>query len=277
MEVLVSAEWLCSQIDNDDVILLDTSLSTTVSEAPSEYVGSIIPSARRFDIKNIFSDQSSKFPNTLLSADKFEKESRKLGINKDSRIVVYDNRGVFSSPRVWWMFRAMGHINISVLDGGLPGWINDNHKVIDSYNVDFNEGDFDAIFDIDSVTSYIDIKQNIVTQNALLIDARSRGRFDGSSPEPRKNLKSGKIENSINLPYTEVLNNGKYKPVKELKEIFENLEIGDQNLIFTCGSGMTACIILLAYHLVNHNRKMIFDGSWTEWATKEGLLIENEN
>ncbi len=277
MGPLVSVDWLESHLDRKDLIILDASPPTTMTSQLVENEGKIIPHARRFDLKNIFSNQQSEYPNTIPFSSQFEKECRNLGINKESRIVIYDNLGIYTSPRAWWLFKVMGHDTVSVLDGGLPAWMNNGNSVTDIYHIGFKAGDFVVDYNRNLVKSYEEVKNNIISRECLLIDARSNERFTGSAPEPRKHLKSGSIDHSLNLPYGEVLENGKYKSINELKQIFAALKIGDQDLIFSCGSGMTACIILLASHLVSENKTFLFDGSWTEWAMKEGLLLEEKN
>ena len=269
----VSAKWLYNNLNNPDLIILDASQKETINNTTSQFQDVQIKNARFFDIKNSFSEKESELPNTLLSAKKFEQECRKLGINKNSKIVVYDNLGIYTSPRVWWMFKTMGHKNIAVLNGGLPTWIANGFEVVPINKTAYKLGDFKATFNNNLVKDIDFIKTNLTTKNALVIDARSEGRFNGTAPDPRPNLKSGHIPNSINLPYAKVLKNGKFKSKKVLKSIFNDLQINDKPLIFTCGSGITACIIMLASELVTNNQKAVYDGSWTEWASSKNTPI----
>ena len=225
-----------------------------------------IRGARHFDLKNEFNDVSSKLPNTLPGPKQFENSCRKLGINNSSKIVVYDNLGIYLSPRVWWMFNALGHQNIAVLNGGLPEWISQGNETVQQVENNITRGDFEAKFHPEMVKDYDFVLSNVTLKESVLIDARSAGRFKGIAPEPREGLQSGNIPGSLNLPYTEVLENGKFKSREELSEIFNNLKIDEKALIFSCGSGVTACIILLASELVSKNDKSVYDGSWTEWA-----------
>lgn len=266
-KTLVSVTWLNVHVDDPDLIILDASQSSNNSEANS------IPSARVFDLKNNFSDKSSDFPNTFPTIEQFELESKKLGINKNSKIVVYDNRGIYFSPRVWWMFKVMGHENIAVLDGGLPNWLSQGFKTELRQHTKYEIGDFNAKLDANAVKDFDFINENIEKQDSLVVDARSAGRFNGIAPEPRKGLRSGNIPNSINIPYETLLNNGKFKSNPELLEIFNSTRIANEPLVFSCGSGVTACIVLLAAELIDKsNKKSVYDGSWTEWALKtEGV------
>jgi len=272
IKTTVSTDWLNQHIEEENLIILDASSKTNKAGKTSEYADRIIPLARHFNIKENFSNQQSEFPNTFPTAKQFEQECRKLGINKSSQIVVYDNLGIYTSPRVWWMFRAMGHSKIAVLDGGLPEWVKSGLETEEKEIKTYDNGNFEARLQTSNVKFYEDILSNISSQNAVLIDVRSKGRFDGTENDPRKDLKSGHIPNSINIPYKNVLENGKYKSLEQLRELFAEKTLGNEDLIFSCGSGITACIVLLASELAVENNKSVYDGSWTEWATKQNFL-----
>jgi thiosulfate/3-mercaptopyruvate sulfurtransferase len=199
----------------------------------------------------------------------FEAACRKLGIHKSSKIVVYDNLGVYFSPRVWWMFIAMGHASISVLDGGFPAWKNKDFAMEPIQGYKGEKGDFEAHFKAENVKDRQFITENLTSQTAMVIDARTAKRFNGIDPEPREGLRSGHIPQSINIPFQEVLINGKYRSKEELKSIFASLDSDDRPLIFSCGSGVTACIVLLASELILKNPKAVYDGSWAEWGSNE--------
>lgn len=272
---IVSAEWLSNNLNDPNLIILDTSPKSNVSGETTAYEGLQIPNSRNVDLKEHFSDKAAQFPNTVPSAEQFEAECRKLGINKNSNIVVYDNLGVYTSPRVWWLFKIMGHENIVVLDGGLPEWVTQGFATIPrEENTTYEQGDFEAKLHPEFVKTYEEILENTETNNFVVVDARSAGRFAGTAPEPRKGLKSGSIPNSVNIPYQDVLENGKFKSVEELKALFAE-KIGDaDNLTFSCGSGLTACIIMLANELSVNKGIAVYDGSWTEWAELQGLKNE---
>lgn len=260
---LVSVDWLKEHLDDEHLIILDAS---------SDYnPTATIAGARHFDIKNTFSNTDNPLPNSFPSASIFEKECQNLSINASSHIVVYDRKGIFTSPRVWWMFKTFGHKNVSVLNGGLPAWEAAGYSLNQASNSPIKQGNYRAQLDPAHLKTFEDVRSNINSQDCILIDARSSGRFLGTAPEPRPQLKSGHIKKSINLPYTEVLNNGFYKSKNELEAIFSELDLREKPLIFSCGSGITACIILLAYDLVSDNSTSVYDGSWTEWATLNRL------
>lgn len=272
-DTLVSANWLRAHQTNSEVVVLDASPLTNISGLRSNYKELVIPGARYFDLKGKFSDPAGPFPNTLPSAADFEREARLLGINNNSWIVIYDNLGIYTSPRVWWMFRTMGHQHVHVLNGGLPCWVEEEYPTTDAHDTDFSSGNFRAKYQPQAVKSLNQLLENIDTKSSQVIDARSSGRFRGTAPEPREGLSSGHIPGSCNLPFEEVLENGKYKSDQALLEVFKRLPLGNQPLTFSCGSGLTACIILLAAELVLTNPKSVFDGSWTEWASTEGAPI----
>ncbi|MFV8372843.1 sulfurtransferase [Flavobacterium sp. LB2P74] len=271
-EPIVSVAWLHTNLEDPNVIILDASLKENHSNLKTGLENIQIKGARYFDIKHTFSDRATPLPNTLPSPKQFEIEARKLGINKSSVIVVYDTLGIYSSPRAWWLFKIMGHQNVAVLDGGLPEWINKDYPVAEiPENPIYSVGNFQAKFIPEFVKNKEQILENIQTKNAVLIDARAENRFQGIGDEPRPGLRSGHIPGSINIPYTQLLQNGKFLPKEELLTI---LKTDDKPLLFTCGSGITACIDLIAYELITKNPKSVYDGSWTEWGQLENLPIE---
>jgi len=273
---IVSAKWLHKNLKNKDLIILDASQNENKTNLKSEFENLQIENARFFDLKNTFSDHHSDLPNMLPNPKDFEKECRKLGINNSSKIVVYDNLGIYTSPRTWWMFKIMGHINIAVLNGGLPAWKNEGFELVSFQKKEYQLGNFKATFNPEMVRNINEIKSNLTTENELVVDARSEGRFNGTAPDPRAGLKSGHIPNSLNLPYTNVLNNTKFKSKEKLTKIFTSPEIANKSLIFSCGSGITACILMLANEMVCDNKTAIYDGSWTEWASAKKTTIKTK-
>ena len=271
MEEIVSVDWLAKNLEDEHLILLDASFSGPKGNKTSKLNNLTIPGARFFNLKEKFSDKSSSFPNTMPSSKQFEQECQKLGVNQNSMIVVFDNQGIYSSPRVWWMFKVMGHENVAVLNGGLPEWVNKNYNILEIDQRNYRKGNFKANFHKRFVKRYEDILNNIESNTFTIVDARSEGRFNGTEKEPRAHLKSGNIPNSVNIPFKEVLKNGKFKSSSELKQIFTSKDLISKDLIFSCGSGLTACIVLLASEIAFKKSRFIYDGSWTEWAEKQGL------
>jgi thiosulfate/3-mercaptopyruvate sulfurtransferase len=272
---IVTAAWLNDNLNDNSLIILDASPKSNVSGETTEYEGQQIPNSRSVDLKESFSDKEGLFPNTVPSAEYFEKECRKLGINKTSKVVIYDNLGIYTSPRVWWLFKIMGHNDVAVLDGGLPEWITEGYETILQENqataTTYEAGNFEAKLQTDLVKTYEDVLENTTANDFVVVDARSAGRFAGTVPEPRKGLKSGSIPNSVNIPYQDVLENGKFKSADKLNILFKEITSNAEDLVFSCGSGLTACIIMLANELSVNKGTAVFDGSWTEWAEREGL------
>lgn len=258
MNSLLSINNLKACLKDENLIILDASQSN--KEATQ------IKGARTFDIKTQFSAEGD-FPNTFPTKEQFEKGCQQLGINKDSKLVVYDNKGIFSSPRVWWMFKIFGHNDIAVLNGGLPEWIKQKGETELVKDKEYQSGDFEATLQPNQVEFIEDIKLNILSDECLLVDARSIARFNSEVAESRDGLRSGNIPKSENLPFSDLLNNGKFKSTNELKEIFNPFEKKEKPFIFTCGTGITACILLLGYQLAYNKSGTIYDGSWTEWGT----------
>ncbi len=271
---LVTADWLKANINDPDVVILDATIKKVTDSNDTEESNMGIPAARFFDIKKGFSDRQSKLPNMLPNPADFTRAAQQLGIKKTSKIVVYDKLGIYSSPRVWWMFRTMGHEQVAVLDGGLPEWIRAGGSIIAMAPQFTETGNFQANFLSDWVTDATEVLKNIESKTCKVLDARSAGRFRGTAPEPRAGLRGGHIPGSFSLPYTEVLIDGKFKSIAELKMIFEEKNSERKRMIFSCGSGITASIILLAAHLAGQTKGAVYDGSWTEWGDDERYPVE---
>lgn len=272
---LVSVKWLEEHFNDSKLIILDASIENTITKKETDFPGIQIKNARFFDLKNSFCDLENPLPNTLPKPEVFTEKCRKLGIYQDSIIVVYDNLGIYSSPRAWWMFQIMGFKNIAVLNGGLPAWMANNLRTEPIRVKTYSRGDFKVVHQKELVTPKENVLKNLNDKNALVFDARSKERFYALVPEPRENMRSGHIPNSINLPYTSVLKNGKFLSKIELKEILDQFDLKKQSLIFSCGSGITACIILLACELALENKKSLYDGSWAEWGQVNHLPISH--
>lgn len=264
---IVSAKWLYENLNSENLILLDATIKKVLDSnyLPSE---EWIPSTRYFDLKGKFSDTKSKFPTTLPSAEHFEREARILGINQDSTIIIYDTKGIYSSARVWWLFKTFGFENVAVLDGGFPEWRRLNYQTVSSLPIsNWNIGNFIANYQPDNMCFFNDITEISTDNNHLILDARSEKRFKGIVSEPREGLRSGTIPNSKNLPYTDLLNGYCLKSKEEIKTIFNTFKIEDKSLTFSCGSGITACILALAADIIDYKKITVYDGSWTEYGT----------
>jgi len=241
----------------------------------NEFETAHIPGSIFFDLDE-FSMKGDVFPHTLLPDQQFSEMIGEIGITNNDHIIVYDSLGAFSSPRVWWMFHYYGHDQVSILDGGLPKWLKEKKEIETGKGKKYTKALFRSKENKLMTKNYDEIKNNIQENNFQLIDARSAGRFLGKEPEPRKNLRSGHIQNSINLPWNECIDTETkcFLEKKILEKKFKSLKIDLNNpLVFSCGSGVTACIVGKAFNIVTNKTIYVYDGSWTEWATKEALFL----
>lgn len=273
---LVSIQWLEQHLGTPNLVVLDASVPPVVPGYLSLNAGdtfSAIPGARRFDYDKKICKPDSALPHMMPSPALFQDEARKLGLNRDSVIVVYDDVGVYASPRAWWMLRAMGHSAVAVLDGGLPAWIEAGYPVTDALVTDTPAGDFVATLDPDLFCDFEVVLSALDNKACQILDARSAGRFHGTAPEPRPGVRSGHMPNAKNLPFPQVLDGGKLKPVDELRTLFAPLAERNQHLITSCGSGLTACVLTLAANLAGYERLSVYDGSWAEWGAPGKLPV----
>ena len=233
-----------------------------------------LPGARFFDIDAV-SDPDADFPHTIPSETRFAEFASQLGITNASRVIVYDGAGLFSAARVWWMFRLFGHDRVQVLDGGLPGWVAAGYELTkgtgdDRMNDTNSSSGFNARINPEMVANMEDMLNNCTTNQARVLDARSKERFQGRAPEPRPGLPSGHMPGATSLPFVELLSQGRLRPVNELQSIFQQLGIDQGTPVITsCGSGVTAAIITLAMTLCDLPINRLYDGSWSEWAAHE--------
>lgn len=271
---LVSADWLHSNLENEQLIVLDCTIPKVTAKTPISSDKTQIKGAIFFDMKNTFSDKKAPFPNTVLSPEKFEKAAQDLGINQDSIIICYDDLGIYSSPRVWWLFQLMGFKNIAVLNGGLPLWKAKNYPTENQQKNSFTKGNFKVDYQSEKIKFTNDVLSAINNETILIADARSKGRFLAIEPEPRNDIKTGHIPNSVSFPFSQIIDNGILKSKDDLKAIFKNINPNDKAFVFTCGSGITASILALGAELTGFKNYAVYDGSWTEWGSTAGLPIK---
>ncbi len=263
---LVSAAWLFSNRNNPDLLIMDASLGKPGAAPRRPGDRPVIPGAVFFDLEGKFSDPDSPLPHMMPTAEKFTREAQNLGVSNNSIIVVYDDAGIYASPRTWWMFRAMGHDRVYVLDGGLPQWIREGYETRSSHAQPTGKGNFVARYNPDFFADKNDVLHATRDAGHLVIDARSADRFAGKVPEPRAGLRRGHMPHAANIPFTDVLKEDKYLDPGSLAKKFQELDAGNKEIICSCGSGVTACVVALAATLAGHKRVRVYDGSWSEWG-----------
>lgn len=276
-EALVGTDWLAAHLNDPDLRVVDASyyLPHEGLDPRSEFEAHHIPGAVFFDIDDI-SDSDSALPHMLPPPQKFSSRVRKLGLGDGIRFVIYDQRGLFSAARVWWTFRYFGHHDAAVLDGGLPKWLNEGRPVEDGPAYP-GERHFTARMDSFTLRDKAQMLANLASGREQVVDARSRGRFEGTDEELWPGRRSGHIPGSRNLPYGELLNRESQTllPPDELKARFEaaGLDLG-KPVVTTCGSGVTAAILALGLHRVGHKDVALYDGSWAEWGLEGDTPVD---
>ena len=267
---LVETEWLEKNLDSVKIIDCSWHMPQTKRNGFDEYKKQHIPKAIFFDLDDN-SKKNTNLPHMLIEINNWDKIVSKMGIKNDDKIIIYDNSDVISSCRCWFNFIYFGHDPklIHVLNGGLKKWIKEKRKITNDLT-DIQISKYKSFEKKELVKNKKLIDENINTQKFKVIDARSKERFEGKVSEPRKGLRSGNIKNSFCIPFNLCLNENKtFKNKEELKNIFQTClkNINEKNIVFSCGSGVTACVLALAYSLINDKyHPCIYDGSWAEYG-----------
>ncbi|WP_075214674.1 3-mercaptopyruvate sulfurtransferase [Mongoliimonas terrestris] len=274
-DVLVSVDWLADRLRAPDVVPVDATwhLPTTGRLAAEEYLAGHIPGAVFFDIDGI-TDQASGLPHMLPPPEVFSSRMRRLGIGDGQTVVVYDAYGLFSAPRAWWTFKVMGVKDVKILDGGLPAWVAEGHMLAEG-PTRRTERHFTARMDHTAVRDFAAVKAALDGGTAQVVDARPAGRFRGDDPEPRPGLKAGHMPGAVNLPFGELVEDGRLKDPAAIRAAFAARGVDlDKPVITTCGSGVTAAMLTLALETVGARTVTLYDGSWAEWGGREDAPVE---
>ena len=269
--------WLADNLGRSDLAILDGSwhLPNENRNAAEEFLQAHIPGALFFDIDEV-ADQDTDLPHMLPPPGQFSAHVRRLGIGNNTQVVVYDSRGLFSAARVWWMFRAMGHDDIYVLNGGLPKWRGEGRPVERGRPDRRRASHFTAALRPERVKSWEEVLVCLVAPLPQLVDARDPVRFRGEGQEPRAGMRAGHIPSALNVHYQTLLNaDGTVKPPSEIEALFAAAGVHlDQPIITSCGSGVTGALLAFAIALTGRDHAAVYDGSWVEWGGRTDTPVE---
>jgi len=270
----VSTDWLAAHLADPDVVVVDGSwhLPTSGRNAAAEFVETHVPGAVSFDIDAV-ADTSTPLPHMLPTAEKFAEMVGAMGIGDGERIVVYDSAGLASAPRLWWTFKVMGAPDVVILEGGLPKWRAEGRPV-ESGTVSRPPRRFTARLDPAAVRDLAQVRNNLIDKGFQLVDARPAARFQGTAPEPRPWVKSGRVPGSLNVPSSDLIADGRLKDEATLRKAFTDAGVDlKQPIVTSCGSGVNAATLSLALDILGVAPTALYDGSWTEWGARDDTPI----
>lgn len=276
-EALVTTEWLADHIGDPHVRVVDFSfkLPGITPTAREDYDRGHIPGAAFFDIDDI-AEPGTSLPHMIPSPELFARKMERLGIGDDDRVIVYDSAGLSSAGRAWWMLRLFGHHDVALLDGGLPKWKAEG-RPLETAVPNPPRRRFSARFDPALVRDKQALLDNLSTRREQPVDARAAGRFEGVAEETRPGLRRGHIPGSRNLPYDRVTDpqTRRLRDAEALSNLFRDAGVAlDRPIVTSCGSGVTACALAFALHLIGHPGTAVYDGSWSEWGLPGDTPVE---
>lgn len=271
MDALVNTEWLAAHLGQPDLVVFDITkyLPNEPFDGRTKFAEAHIPGAHFFDMDEV-ADTENPLPHMIPTAARFEKLLGAMGVTRASRVVFYDQKGMQSAPRGWWLMRLFGHEKVAVLDGGLPKWLREGRATASGPPATPAPSTYVADFMARRVAGIGDVKRVLQDDSALVVDARAAGRFNGTAPEPRAGLPSGHMPGAANLPFNELLAaDGTMLPPDALRARFAAAGAdGTKPLVTSCGTGVTACVLALGAVRAGLPEPAVYDGSWTEWASR---------
>jgi thiosulfate/3-mercaptopyruvate sulfurtransferase len=268
MSNLVSTDWLAAHLGDVRVVDASWYMPGDKREPVKEFETGHIPGAVFLNIDAV-RDHATDLPHMLPAPGEFSAAVGALGIGTNETVIVYDGSGIFSAPRVWWMLKAMGHADVKVLDGGLPKWTREG-RALESGPAKPAAQSFTAAAQPRLIRDYDAVMDIVCDKSARMVDARSPGRFTGAEAEPRASVRGGHMPGAANMHFRALLTaEGTFKPPAELRAEFETAGVDiTRPIVTTCGTGVTAAILMLALEEIDAADVALYDGSWTEWGSR---------